>query len=468
MSLSQVTKRFYVHVRPNRCQPGAILLLSMIFLVVFAALAVAILSQSAGNLQVAANHHKANLALAAAESGLQVVRYYLSHIKMPSSTPPSQYFNVIMTELSNDLESQAEITLNTNGSIPDVVLDSTTNQRFSVTTKMDDTNSNLIVSVVGKVGQEVARTIQVGFAISPYKHPIFKYGMASKGPIDFTGNSTITGASANWEADLYTESLNLTEWDVAVHLGGNANFDGNIDIGGNAQFVYDADLVIAGDQGQMAVDSHVTKNVGPVDFPAPDTARFVKYADPDSSAIIDGTTDLSKGMTLTNATIAANTNPVFQKGVTIEGILLVEAPNIVTFDNVVLQGIIVGHGSAGDPSTNQLHFTGNFASTSYPSGAEFDAIKQEVGTAILAPGFAASFTGNFSAVDGVIAVNGLHMNANANASVEGSIVNYSETASTIAGNVALAFDRANITEIPAGFDTHRVLAFDNSTYSLVF
>ena len=61
------------------------------------------------------------------------------------------------------------------------------------------------------------------------------------------------------------------------------------------------------------------------------------------------------------------------------------------------------------------------------------------------------------------------MDANANASVKGSIINYSETASTIAGNVTMNFDRAsNVNEVPAGFDTHRVLAFDNSSYSLVF
>jgi hypothetical protein len=280
--------------------------------------------------------------------------------------------------------------------------------------------------------------------------------------------TSATGVTANWEADIYTESLGLGEWDVAVHLGGNTNFDGDIEIGGNAQFVYDAELKIAGDSGKTAVDNHVTRNVGPIDFPAPDTARFVKYADPDSSAIIDSTTDLSKGMVLTNATIAANTNPVFQRGVTIEGVLLVETPNIVTFDNVILQGIIVEYGSAGDASTNQLNFTGNFASTSYPSGAEFDAIKTEVGTAILAPRFDASFIGNFAAIDGVVATSGLSMDANTDASVRGSILNYSDTASTIAGNVTLNFDRADLTEIPAGFDTHRVLAFDNSSYSVVF
>ena len=82
MSVSQTAKRFFTHIQVKRCQPGAILLLAMIFLAVFSALAVAILSQSDGNLQVAADHHQGNLALCAAQSGLECAKYLISTVTL--------------------------------------------------------------------------------------------------------------------------------------------------------------------------------------------------------------------------------------------------------------------------------------------------------------------------------------------------------------------------------------------------
>ncbi|MFC1762193.1 pilus assembly PilX N-terminal domain-containing protein [Planctomycetota bacterium] len=446
-------------------QKGAALVLTLILLAVASAWACGLCAMTTTNLQVAKNHQMVNRALRAAESGFQVIRYHLSHITISSSTPPSEYFDTIVADLSTELKD-SQISIDLNGSIPDITLDSATDERFSVTMKMDDTNSKLLVAVTGKLGQKVTRTVEVEFAFSTSAHPIFKYGFATKGPIDFKGNPTTTSVTANWEADIYTESSKLTPWDVAVHLEGNTNFDGDINIGSDALFEYEADLLIAGEQGETAVENHVMKNVGSKEFPLADTARFVKYADPDSGAIIDASTDLSKGMTLINRTIAANTNPVFRRGVIIEGILLIETPNIVTFDNVDLRGIIVGHGSDGNPSTNQLNFTSNFASTSYPCGEAFDAIRKETGTALLTPGFAANFMGNFSAIGGVVAINGLYINGNASASVAGSIINYSESKTTIEGNLALNFDRARITEAPAGFEAYKVLAMDGTSYSI--
>ena len=100
------------------------------------------------------------------------------------------------------------------------------------------------------------------------------------------------------------------------------------------------------------------------------------------------TTNLSSSMTLTNATIQAGTNPTFLGNITIQGILFIQAPNVVRFTrNVSLQGIIVANGDASNPGTNSISFEGNFASGGYPSGSQFDAIRQEQGSSILAPGF---------------------------------------------------------------------------------
>jgi len=64
--------------RVHRNKRGAILVLSMIFIAMFSALAVALAGASATSVQVASNHHRANVALHAAQSGLECAKYIVS------------------------------------------------------------------------------------------------------------------------------------------------------------------------------------------------------------------------------------------------------------------------------------------------------------------------------------------------------------------------------------------------------
>jgi hypothetical protein len=107
---------------------------------------------------------------------------------------------------------------------------------------------------------------------------------------------------------------------------------------------------------------------------------------------------------------------------------------------------------------------GNFASGPYPPGVEFDAIRQEVGSSIVAPGFAMSFQGNFSTLEGVVAVSGVHFSGNVAAQIKGTIINYSDQPMIIEGNASMTFDREASTKVPAGFDTLRVLTYKPSSY----
>jgi hypothetical protein len=92
----------------------------------------------------------------------------------------------------------------------------------------------------------------------------------------------------------------------------------------------------------------------------------------------------------------------------------------------------------GDPNfagpNNSISFLGNFATNPVPAGVQFDAIRQEEGSSILAPAFSTTFAGNFSALSGVMAVSGVHFSGNVNALVEGTIT--------------------------AGFDTHSILTYN--------
>ncbi|MBP7052873.1 MAG: hypothetical protein KBE65_17840 [Phycisphaerae bacterium] len=438
----------------------------MIVLVVVSAMAVALASVSAANLQVSRNYQRTHQAFANAESGLEVSRYWLDRVRVPSSTPPSQYLSSVIADVQSDLQENAitNFPVSSSGSIGPVTLQSATAQVFTGTWSTT-TNNPAILRVAATGASGIAsRTVAVQFNIEPYRFPIFNYGIATKGAIRFPQNPTITGATQNWEADVYVESSGSL---VALEVGGNANFDGDIDIGNpSANVSFGGDVQIAGDLGQTAIDEHVTIGADPVEFPVADTARFRPYA---TGPVIDSTTSLAGGMTLTNATIRAGTNPTFLGNVIIQGVLLIETPNIVRFtQNVAMAGVIVADGNTVGSGTNRISFERNFESGPYPLDPQFDAIRNEQGSSILAPSCDVSFTGNFASVNGVIAAGSLYFSANASATVKGTIISYSDSPTYVEGNISLDFDRAGAVEIPAGFDLLRVLVYDPTSYAMVF
>lgn len=444
---------------------GSALITCTILLVVVSALAVGLAAVAQANLQIADNQQEANRAFASAESGLEVMRYWLDQVKMPSSTPPSEYLSTVISIVRNDLDANSitNFTVNTDGAIPAVTLHSATGQTFTGQWSTSTAAPTILNVTVTGLSGTMSRTLTVNFGIEPYKFPIFNYGIATKGALEFPDNPTLTSATQNWEADIYVESSSSI---TAVDIGGNANFDGNIDIGNPlATIAYAGDLQIAGDHGQTAVDNHVNFGADPVEFPVPETTRFRDYA---TGGAIDPGTLTAPGPTLVNAIIPAGMNPTFSGSVTIQGILFVETPNVVTFGkNVQLQGLIVAEGDVLNPGTNQISFEGNFASGPYPSGSQFDAIRQEQGSSIVAPGFGVSFTGNFASVNGVIAASSMYFSANASAVVKGTMLSFSPDATRVEGNIALNFDRAATVEIPAGFDLLRVLTYHPSSYAMV-
>jgi hypothetical protein len=454
-----------VHVFRN----GSAMIACTFVLVVISALAVGLAGLAGANLTLAENQQKANQAFASAESGLEVMHYWLSRVRIPSSTPPAQYFSAVITTVRGELAVNdiSNFVVNADGSIPTVALDSSGTQTFRGQWSADANNPALLhVTAIGSSGP-ASRTLMVEFSIAPYHFPIFNYGIATKGALRFPQNPTLTGVTQGWEADVYVESAGSL---VAVEVGGNANFGGDIDIGNSLASVdFGGSVLIGGDAGQTAIDNHVTIGAEQVAFPVPQVAPFRQYA---TGPVLDSTFNYSgSGMTLTNAVIRAGTNPTFtgSGSVTIQGILYIESPNIVTFaKNVSLQGIIVAAGDTLNPGTNAIRIENNFASGGYPAGSQFDALRQEQGSSILAPGFAVSFTGNFSSVNGVLAASSLYFSGNASAVVKGTMISYSPDATLVEGNIAMNFDRAAMVEIPAGFDLYRVLDYNPASYTMLY
>jgi len=447
---------------------GAVLILSLIFVIVLSTLAVSLASLSGINVQLAENQGRVNRARSSAESGMEITRYWLGRVSIPGTTSPSATCSQIAASLQNELATAgiSNITAAYDGStitFENVMLDSGEGDSFSATITLLDSDT-LQVDVTG-LHDSITKTIRAQYNIGERGHSVFDFGVASKGPLSLTGNVELEGYNVSVEASVYIESESSN---LALSITGNSQIAGNVSIanpiasvelqGGNAG--------IGGETGQDAIDNHVTFGVTPSDFPEPDPSYFEPYV----TTIIDSNTDTASDATFENPRILANTNPTFTAQMTLKGIVYVETPNVVSFaGGADVTGIIVGDGDVGDNSgENRITFGGNVSShpvSELPDESQFEWIKEQTGTFVMAPGFYLSFGGNFDALCGAIAGNGVEFYGNAGGIINGSIINYSGEQMTLSGNSDLYFNRSGTNEAPAGFVPELVLIYNPASYS---
>ena len=444
---------------------GAALIISMIFVLVFSALAVSMASLSGNNLQLAENQRKADRARACAESGLEITRLWLSRVSISSTIPQEARFNEIASSFQSEAHGISNITPIYNSSsitIPSVTLNSAKEQSFSAVITQIDAET-LQVDVTGVYGS-LTRTIRVNYKFGTRQHTIFDYGVATKGPLSLTGNIELEGVNVSVESDVYIASENAL---VALAIVGNSQIAGDVSIANPLATVdlQGGQASIGGETGEAAFN-HVFIGVEPPEFPTPNPGHFEHYA----INIVDSTTDTTADATFENVRIVGNTNPHFSGHVILKGIVFIETPNVVTFSgNATVTGIIVADGDVEDDSkTNQINFLGTVDSypvSELPDEEQFEDIKNETGTFIVAPGFGLSFGGNFSAFNGAIAGNGIEFFGNAGGIINGSVINYSDEEMTLSGNSDLSFNRSSIVEIPTGFVPEIVLEYEPASYS---
>jgi Tfp pilus assembly protein PilX len=450
--------------KKNHSRSGIAMILAIILLAVFSSLCLAMVSMSSSNVRSADNHRKAGRALASAQSGLEVVRFAMSPVYMAGDTQPADRFAVLADFLANDLGSTNLSNVTVDGAT--INLASSLNsegQSFAATIQPTANIDILQVDVTGTAGS-LDRDIRVSYNFGTRMHNVFDFGVATKGPLNMIGNTEISGINLAVEADVYIESIGQPE---ALTITGNSqiagdvkitNPDGYPDLGPQAG--------VGGETGDAAYD-HVESGAPSSEFPVPMPGYFEQYV---TGITIDGTTNTSSSATYDNARIAGGTDPDFSANNTFRGVLFIETPNIVTFSgNVEIIGLIVGDGDVNDNSgTNRISFTGNISSSSVtelPEGGQFDGLRDETGTFLMAPGFATSFGGSFATLNGAIASNGVEFFGAAGGTIEGSVLNYSDESMDISGSSNLYFNRSGVTEVPAGFGPEIIMHYVSSSYS---
>lgn len=451
-------------------QKGIALAAALLFVAIFSALAVGMFTMSGQNMLAARNLHTVNAARSSAESGLEVIRYYMSQVEIPGTTAESQRFARIVsafTGASSLLPSGFDCSVNDDGTLlsfgdSDSTIALSGNEGFYATVSPDGTNG-VKIDITGTADQ-IDRSIRSGFTYGTRKKSVFDYGVASKGPLALK-SLTLDGVNLRVESDVYIESL-TTDGALSIQ---NASVAGDVKIVNPNAYVTmsGGQSSIGGESGAAAITNHVEIGVDDTEFPLPNPGHFEQY--------VNGITlnssnvgSYSNNSVLENVRIAAGTNPSFTGNTTIKGILYVEQPNVINFGgNADIIGIIVGNGSTSDNSgTNKLNFSGTVNSssvTNLPQTSQYAGLHSERGTFIMAPGFAVEFGGNFGTLNGCIAANGVKTSGSAGGVVGGSIVNYSTEPMRLEGS-DITFNRSGITDIPAGFVPEIIIHYDPSAY----
>jgi Tfp pilus assembly protein PilX/cytoskeletal protein CcmA (bactofilin family) len=448
--------------RRIRRTKGAAFVTSMIFVLVFSALAVSMATMSGTNLQISENQREADCARACAESGLEIMRFWLSRCSATGDTDPALVFHTLADSLQADLAANdiTNITTSHDSStitIPSVILDTENEKSFSAQiTQLDPETLRMDVTGVYK---DTTKTIRTNYTFGVKQHTVFDYGVATKGPLSLSGNIELEGINVNVESDVYIVSENDL---LALSIIGNSSIAGDVHIWNPAGTVdlQGGKASIGGVTAPEAYD-HVITGADEVDFPVLNPEYFEHY-------VVEDLVYPTTNTTFENIRIPPNTNPSFEGGTTISGIVYIETPNVVTFTgNVTITGIVVGDGDITDDSgTNRIDFLGTVDSSSVTAlPEEFGDLREETGTFLMAPGFSVSFGGTFETINGAIAANGITFYGNAGGIIEGSVVNYSDVPMTLSGNSDLYFNRSANTEIPAGFFPEIVLKYEPASYS---
>jgi Tfp pilus assembly protein PilE len=450
----------------NANRTGIALIITMIILAIISALALSLVTMSSTNLQITDNRQKASKALASAQSGLDIMRYFLDEMYGINTTSDSQCIASITSELGDlDLGSIEFTPTGTVINFNTVTIDSAQNQSFTASLIPDSNSGTVRLSVTGFCGN-FSKTITVDFNEVPTTigGSVFAHGVATRGPLYMSGQAEMADVNLAVSYSVYIDGGLSGD---SFSITNQASVAGNVYISDPyATYSIGDKAVIGGDTGSDA-EEHIITDAPTIPFPIPNTSLFEEYA---TGPLITSETVISSDAILNNAKIAANTNPTFSGDVAINGILFIEQPNVVTFSGkATVTGIIVGDGVVG-PSTadNRLVFAGQVqcSDVSELTGAEFDDIKLQTGTFILAPGFGVSFSGQTQVDNGVIAASGISFTGQAGGVVNGTIINYSSTQPVdLGGQSSLLFNHTEEQVVPAGFSLTKKLDYMPVSYS---
>jgi hypothetical protein len=445
---------------PRQChvshRRGVVSVLAMLYLIIFATLALGFYTAVTTSAQLANNDERAMGAQIAAESGLQYLKFQLGQVRFPSNTPSDKIFQ----ELFNDLQTQvlnapnmggrsiamAGNTIYFPGGGDDYYIplnDSGAGFRAILTDMGDGTYKGRTVRVIrarviGRYrGTTILRAVEMDFVGYFQTINIFDFGVATRGPVNVSGSGGVFGP-ASLDGSILTTSMLATPVTIGATVAGDlylTNPKGNVSLSNSAS--------VGGTSGPDKY-THIRKGVDEPQFPVVDSSPFLPYA-----------TNLYKpGLSVyTNTLIPANTNPNFSGDITINGVMYVKYPNRLKFvSKVTINGLIIVENGAKPSSNNTIDFGGGmdaFGMDALPDTAEFpESMKKLKGSVLLAPGFAVTMRGGAGTIGGTMLAESFDLGGGAGGVVHGNLIGVGLGGFTLGGQASLQRTRSE--ELPAG------------------
>ena len=453
---------------------GIVFVLSMIFLAILASLSVTVATMSSANAQMASNHKRGNQTLTNAQSGVEIARYFLDGMDVAGTYTATSLNTAVQAQLTDKglTGITATCTDSTTINLASVALDSNMESFSSVINLSAD---KWQIDAKGASGT-FERTIRANFNITGGPSTIFDFGVATKGPLDMSGQAAVTSTTLSG-SDVYIDTSSNNN---SVELGSKNIVDGNIYlVGDSATYDISKGAQIGGDtiteniDGRILADAenaNVHLNAAPVSFPTPNPEHFRQFA---TGGTFTGKKkdywDGNKDIVLKNIYIPAGTNYTFAAGTKIQGVLFIEQPSEIKFaGRVDVTGVIVGNSQVGVNynGSSTFDFSGQVVchDASTLVGEEFDLIKKETGTFLMAPGSEISFSGQATTISGAIACSGASFTGQAGGTINGSLINYSTKSVVMSGQGHLEFNRTGTGQSPAGFAASYRLNYARDSY----
>jgi len=456
---------------------GVALLVTMIFLALFACLAVAIATTSDTNLAVARNRIASQQAAALAETGIQLIQRNLGGVNLSGDcSSASALYEAIAEKLevlwaSSTMVDAADVAWNDAGvTVPTITLDDARGKidlQIAVSNSIDN-NTTVTITSTGSCGN-ASRTARYNMMVQQGQTALSLYGISSKSAVRLTGHGRIQGLNSNDEGSVLAATYSTSP---AIYLSGNASITGDAKICNP-----DASIKTT---GQATIGGSQSVGVGEPEWPSVDQSIFRPYA------TNLRTSGASGDVTLSNIRIPAGTNPTFSGKATLNGIVYVESPNKVTFSgNCTLAGLIVcEQPSVDNLNANKITFSGNASlSAVVPAGSQYDGLRDLTGSAVLAPGYSVKFSGQSNAVGGCMVASEFEFTGQALTgkkkknedddsdeaptvtAIRGGIINLRDSGFKVAGKATLTIDRSNLNDHPAGLTSSYKLVCISGSYS---
>jgi len=441
---------------------GSALLIALIFLALFASMAVAIAAASDVNLTIARNRIESHQASALAETGILLLMQSLGGATIPETDAAEDLHEAVASRLADAWEDSTmlnadDITADADGVyFPTIALTLADGRSgtLELSFQADGGASLLPTITVGSTGRfgNAVREVTYKMTTADGWALLAKYGLASHSRVQMSGNARIEGATSDSEGSILSATYS---YDQAVSLTGNVRISG--------------DVAVSNPDGQIKKTGNV--NIGGEEiigaseppWPEVDPSVFEPYIE----STLSGSTSGKK--TFTNVRIPAGTNPTFSGKTTINGVLYIEAPNNVEFaGNTTVTGVIVAEKpEVENLSANQVRFTGNMSTAgveSLPNQPRFAGLRDLTGSFLLADGYAASFTGNFNTINGCMVASKFSLTGNAGGTVHGGVINTSDSDFSMTGNARLTIQKDETNSRPAGVRSSYILVCVSGSY----